>query len=1011
MSALEIPEIREWLADLANLDSDVSRLKFLEIQCGADKILKNRVWDAWRSFQYKARKPAMNTENAPAEDPEDGQPPVDSNLNQLIGGKYKLLELIGEGGMGSIYKAQEVFPVKSDRFVALKLVKSGLDSKKVLARFRAERTAIGVMDHPAIAKIFDAGATPSGLPFFVMELVPGEPITTFCDKHRLTVAERLKLFIKVCDAIQHAHQKGVIHRDIKPSNILVMNDQGQFLPKVIDFGVAKALWAKVGEETPLTAFDSIIGTPEYMSPEQASFNTMEVDTRTDVYSLGVLLYEIIIGSTPFDRRDHAKTGVLEMLRHVRENDPPTPSIKLSTQISLSQIAATRNTEANKLANLLKGELDWIILKALDKDPDRRYESPAAFGRDIQRYLDDEVVEARPPAALYQAGKFFRRHKLEVISAGLVLLALIGGIIGTTAAMVEARAQSYRAEQSLEKLRNAVGIVTSIYTGIDPQEQENSGLTLGELLGRELDRIVAETQNTDFGDDSERTKMLLLLGNAQKGLGNAEMATQVLSGVLNTYENTLPPDHPTVLESLDCLGRAYFVTNNYQEAIKYLERAYEGRMRVLGAEHKDTLESMGHLALAHGRVNHFKDSVHLLKRVVKGYENIFEGKPNRKTLYWMAELGAYQLNAGDYAGAKENLETSYNHQLKLSVPKTHSSLLYACSNLGRLNNRLAKHDQFLKYAQEAHDGYQEKYGQSHQTTLFAKQSLSEALMANQKIDPAIALAKTTYLKWLDHGPKKSTFTLNCLESYNSILSKAKKVNDQLSVLKSALDLFSERHGASDAKTLQVKLLLGTAYADQKDFDNSIATENEVLRTLKEQSLQSHKLYGKTLAGLASAHSLRASNLMNDANPKKDKGAAIADLRESASLYEELIAMIKKDRSDAWRWQDLRANLVFLSTTLVKQEKWAESEKPLREALTVSQSQDPSSDFNNVYKVQLGFILWHLSQWEEAESLSRAGLHGLEKAAKKDKVHLDYIKKANDSLKEIHALRMKSSPSPS
>jgi WD40 repeat protein/serine/threonine protein kinase len=353
-------------------------------------------------------------------------------------GPYKLLEQIGEGGMGVVYMAEQQEPVR--RMVALKIIKPGMDSGQVLARFEAERQALALMDHPNIARVFDAGATPDGRPYFVMELVKGTPITAFCDANKLPARQRLELFVPVCQAIQHAHQKGVIHRDIKPSNVLIALYDDKPVPKVIDFGIAKAAGQPLTERTLHTGFGAIVGTPEYMSPEQATFNQLDIDTRSDVYSLGVLLYELLTGTTPVDKARFKDAAILEMLRVVREEEPARPSVKLSTTAARASIAATRGTEPDKLAQLLRGELDWIVMKALEKDRNRRYETAAGLARDVDRYLQDELVEARPPSVGYRLRKLVKRHRGPVLAAALVLLALVGGIAGTTWGLFEAQRQ-------------------------------------------------------------------------------------------------------------------------------------------------------------------------------------------------------------------------------------------------------------------------------------------------------------------------------------------------------------------------------------------------------------------------------------------------------------------------------------------------------------------------------------------------------------------------------------------
>ncbi|HEV3078571.1 MAG TPA: serine/threonine-protein kinase, partial [Gemmataceae bacterium] len=337
-------------------------------------------------------------------------------------GPYKMLEQIGEGGMGTVWMAQQLEPVK--RLVALKLIKAGMDSKQVIARFEAERQALALMDHANIARVLDAGATSAGRPYFVMDLVKGVPITKYCDEHHLTPRQRVELLIPVCQAVHHAHQKGIIHRDLKPSNVLVALYDGKPVPKVIDFGVAKAAGQALTEKTLVTGFGAIVGTLEYMSPEQAEINQLDIDIRSDIYSLGVLLYELLTGSPPFTRKELAKQGMLEMLRVIREQEPTKPSTKLSSAERLPTLAACRGTEPAKLMKLMRGELDWIVMKALEKDRSRRYEAANAFAMDLRRYLDDEHVLACPPSGGYRLRKFARRNKGRLAIAGLVLFFLV-----------------------------------------------------------------------------------------------------------------------------------------------------------------------------------------------------------------------------------------------------------------------------------------------------------------------------------------------------------------------------------------------------------------------------------------------------------------------------------------------------------------------------------------------------------------------------------------------------------
>jgi WD40 repeat protein/serine/threonine protein kinase len=423
--------------------SPADRAALVARECGEDADLRRRV-----EVLLQAHDQPQSFLNVPAAEIAATSHAVAPSIGTLIG-PYKLIEHIGDGGMGTVWMAQQTEPVK--RLVAVKLIKAGMDTSQVIARFEAERQALALMDHANIARVLDAGTTDAGRPYFVMDLVRGVPITRYCDEHHLTPRQRLELFIPVCQAIQHAHQKGIIHRDLKPSNVLVALYDGKPVPKVIDFGVAKATGQTLTDKTLVTGFGAIVGTLEYMSPEQAEINQLDIDTRSDIYSLGVLLYELLTGSPPFSRKELEKAGMLEMLRVIREEEPTKPSTKLSTAEGLPTLAANRGTEPAKLTKLVRGELDWIVMKALEKDRNRRYETANGFAMDVQRYLADEPVLACPPSMGYRFGKFARRHKGPVLAVSVVSMALISGIVGTTLAMLRAQtAEDFAVAESRAK---------------------------------------------------------------------------------------------------------------------------------------------------------------------------------------------------------------------------------------------------------------------------------------------------------------------------------------------------------------------------------------------------------------------------------------------------------------------------------------------------------------------------------------------------------------------------------
>jgi serine/threonine protein kinase/Flp pilus assembly protein TadD len=421
--------------------SPEERLRYLDAACGDDRQLRSRVEQLLVAHDQAGQ--FLGGSGAT----------IDSLAGEQPGsqiGPYKLLQQIGEGGMGVVYMAEQLEPVK--RRVALKIIKPGMDTRQVIARFEAERQALSLMDHPNIAKVLDAGTTDSGRPYFVLELVKGQPITQCCDKHHLTPRQRLELLLPVCQAIQHAHQKGIIHRDIKPTNILVAEYDQQLVPKVIDFGVAKAMSQPLIEKTLFTGFGQIVGTLEYMSPEQAKVNQLDIDTRSDIYSLGVLLYELLTGSTPFDKGRLRSAGWDEMLRIIREEEPTRPSTKLSTAEGLPALAANRGTEPAKLTKLVRGELDWIVMKALEKDRSRRYETANDFALDMQSYLADEPVQACPASAAYRFLKFARRHKAGVAIAAVTLLFVV--LLGSGAGWI-VRDKSARHAETAARIDSAL----------------------------------------------------------------------------------------------------------------------------------------------------------------------------------------------------------------------------------------------------------------------------------------------------------------------------------------------------------------------------------------------------------------------------------------------------------------------------------------------------------------------------------------------------------------------------
>lgn len=608
-------------------------------------------------------------------------------------GRYKLLQEIGEGGMGSVFMAAQEEPVK--RRVAVKIVKQGMDTRQVVARFEAERQALALMDHPNIAKVLDAGATDSGRPFFVMELVKGVPIDVFCDKRLLSPRQRLELFIQVCHAIQHAHLKGIIHRDIKPSNVMVVEDGPVPLPKVIDFGIAKATHQKLTEKTLFTNLGQMVGTPAYMSPEQAEMGGLDIDTRTDVYSLGVLLYKLLTGTTPFAEKRLQSVGYGELQRIILEEDPDHPSTRLSTMTDDEQtsIAKNRGIDTAELRRQMKGDLDWIVMKALEKDRSRRYESASALALDIQRHLNDEVVEAAAPGAFYRFGKFARRHRTLVGSMAAVFVALLIGAIGMTALYLQARAQresavtAWESAESqatrAEEARNAeaqlrlvaeaaeqaarvettnatalADFLTGLFEDADPIGRH--GRAFGSrpgvganLTAREIiDRGAARLKDSFHTDPNIRALLLDKIGTVYLSLGLFNEADPLVRESLSLREKSFGPTHPNVAASLQTLGMLQLYRQEFDQAQATMQRALDIRVREFGDDHplvSDTLLDLGVVMLVE---DNMLEAQELMQRSLAIRQKNF-GAESSEALACLIFLSVVETNGGaDFSQSME-----------------------------------------------------------------------------------------------------------------------------------------------------------------------------------------------------------------------------------------------------------------------------------------------------------------------------------------------------------------------
>jgi serine/threonine protein kinase/tetratricopeptide (TPR) repeat protein len=499
-------------------------------------------------------------------------------------GPYKILEEIGQGGFGVVYMAQQLEPVK--RRVALKIVKLGMDTRQVVARFEAERQALAMMDHPGIAKVLDGGTTGTGRPFFVMELVKGIRVTDYCDRNDLSTRERLELFVQICRAVQHAHQKGIIHRDLKPSNILVTLHDGMPMPKIIDFGIAKATQQELTDQTVFTQFGHFMGTPAYVSPEQAEMSGLDVDTRSDIYSLGVLLYELLTGKTPFDSKELLAVGLEEMRRTIREKEPARPSTKLSTlqAAELTTMAKHRRVDASKLVRLIRGDLDWIVMKSLEKDRTRRYETALGFAADLEHFLNDEPISARPPSTAYRFQKFIRRNKLVFAAATAVVLAVVVGLVVSTLMYIRERKARRESQQVALLLENMLREINpSVAMGRDTQ-------LLREMLDKTVERVTVDLKD----DPKVEAELCETIGEVYRAIGQSQLAGQMHRFSLSLQGNPSGAEKGRVAKSLDDLAMTLKDQASLAEAESVEREALRLRREAFGPESFEVATSLDYL---------------------------------------------------------------------------------------------------------------------------------------------------------------------------------------------------------------------------------------------------------------------------------------------------------------------------------------------------------------------------------------------------------------------------------
>ena len=917
--------------------------------------------------------------------------PEDCTLGCLLAHRYKLREKIGEGGMGEVWVAEQIQPVH--RKVAIKLIKPGMDSKAVLARFEAERQALALMDHPHIARVLDGGTTEQGRPFFVMDYVQGVPITQYCDEVQLSVAQRLELFVPVCQAVQHAHQKGIIHRDLKPSNILVCLYDSKPVPKVIDFGLAKALYQPLTEHSVYTAHGMALGTPLYMSPEQAEVNNLDIDTRSDIYSLGVILYELLTGSTPIERQRFKQAAWQEMLRLIKEEEPPRPSMRLSGSGTLGSIAAQRQVESAKLTRLVRGELDWIAMKALAKERSRRYETANGLARDLERYLHDEPVEACPPSVTYRATKLLRRYKGPVLAAAVVLLALVGGLVGTGWGLMraeQARAvadtERKRAEaneqKALEEKRVAHAVrdflqykllgqadteaqANALVRGGDLAAAAKYDVTVRELLDRAAAELSPEKIEASFPKQPLlQAEILQTVGATYRGVGEFGQAVSLLQRAAGLRQQQLGSDHPETLTTLIHLARAYDSAGKLPEAIKLLEQVRAASEAKLGLGHHLTVATLNNLAAVYQEAGRLPEAITLYEQVraasdakLPDHSDVSTTLGGLAVAYWEAGRVPEAIRLLEQVHAAEDAKLGPDHPSTLT---TLNNLAAVYQKAGRLPDAI----KLLEEARVAQDG---KLGPDHPSTLTTLNNLAAVYQKAGRLPEAITLYEQVRAAREAKLGRDHPRTLTTLNNLAAAHWSAKQLDRSIPLFEDVVKRRQAKLGREHPDTLSSVANLGVNYRDAGRLDEAIPLLEEAYR-----KRQAHPRLAWVGTALLAAYV---------------KAGKTAD---TSRLVQELVAKARKQfPSDSLQLADALASV---AKPLLSLDHYADADVILRECLALleKQAKSPVGDASGSPMVRpwqvanaksvLGSALLGQERYADAEPLLLAAVEGLQKDAK-------------------------------
>jgi serine/threonine protein kinase/tetratricopeptide (TPR) repeat protein len=726
MSDTRWQRLKELLHQAMQL-APAQRAAFLDEECGGDPELRSELESLidenarMRSGFLESSSPAF------APDAQGGAGAL--SPGQIFCERFRLVSKLGEGGMGQVWLAEQISPVW--RRVALKLIRAGMYDESVAQRFQAERQSLALMDHPAIAKVFDAGATPQGQPYFVMEYVPGPPITEYCDQHMLTIRQRLELFIQACDGVQHAHQKAFIHRDLKPANILVVEVDGRPQPRIIDFGLAKAIATQANDPLQYTRWGQFLGTPGYMSPEQVNRDAQDVDTRTDVYSLGVVLYVLLAGLQPFEIKRRQQPQLDELLRRLREEDPPKPSGKVSGDRDTSiATAEARRTHRAELVSLLRGDLDWIAMKALERDRDRRYGTPAEMAADLRRYLNHEAVLARPPSTVYRARKYIRRHRVTVsVTAGLVVLLAVFSVLQG----LELR----RTAQQRDRATRITEFMTGMFKVADPSEARGNSVTVREILDKASKDI-----RLGLGQDPQvQAQMMQVMARTYMNLGLYPRARELAQAALDAQLAMLGPENRETLASRALL--AWIMSRQGDAAaVEPQERAVlADEQRILGPEDSLTLETMIHLANTLQRRDNYRGEEELARKVIQ-ISTLRQAPESLLTLQARSLLAGSLFIQRRLPDAEQAFRQLLDADRRVLGPD-HPDTLKAMSNLGIVINFQGRRAEAEPLFRDALALEERVFGPEHDVTAMTRAHLGYLLRSEGRGVEAEKLDRETW----------------------------------------------------------------------------------------------------------------------------------------------------------------------------------------------------------------------------------------------------------------------------